>query len=47
MVREVVSVESRIEQVTVYASGARVRRVATLARSCANASCVSSGCHSP
>lgn len=30
MTREVVSVESRIEQVTVYARGARVRRVATL-----------------
>lgn len=30
MVREVVSVESRLEQVTVYAHGARVRRVATL-----------------
>ncbi|HEX5061419.1 MAG TPA: mucoidy inhibitor MuiA family protein, partial [Kofleriaceae bacterium] len=30
MAREVVSVESRIEQVTVYASGARVRRVASL-----------------
>jgi len=30
MVREVVSVESRIEQVTVYAHGARVRRVASL-----------------
>ncbi len=30
MVREVVSVESRIEQVTVYANGARVRRVASL-----------------
>jgi hypothetical protein len=30
MAREVVSVESRIEQVTVYAHGARVRRVATL-----------------
>ncbi|HEY5947271.1 MAG TPA: DUF4140 domain-containing protein, partial [Kofleriaceae bacterium] len=30
MVREVVSVESRIEQVTVYASGACVRRVASL-----------------
>src|SRR5262245_38536410 len=30
MASEVVSVESRIEQVTVYAGGARVRRVATL-----------------
>jgi hypothetical protein len=30
MAREVVSVESRIEQVTVYANGARVRRVASL-----------------
>jgi hypothetical protein len=30
MAREVVSVESRLEQVTVYAHGARVRRVATL-----------------
>src|SRR5262245_52363364 len=30
MVREVISVESRIEQVTVYESGARVRRVASL-----------------
>lgn len=30
MVREVVSVESRLEQVTVYAHGARVRRVATV-----------------
>jgi hypothetical protein len=30
MAREIVSVESRIEQVTVYAQGARVRRVATL-----------------
>ncbi|HEY5921790.1 MAG TPA: mucoidy inhibitor MuiA family protein [Kofleriaceae bacterium] len=30
MAREVVSVESRIEQVTVYAHGARVRRVASL-----------------
>ena len=30
MTREVISVESRIEQVTVYAAGARVRRVATL-----------------
>ena len=30
MAREVVSVESRLEQVTVYAHGARVRRVATV-----------------
>jgi hypothetical protein len=30
MAREVLSVESRLEQVTVYAHGARVRRVATL-----------------
>ena len=30
MAREVVSVESRIEQVTVYACGARIRRVASL-----------------
>src|SRR4051812_37077724 len=30
MAREVVSVESRLEQVTVYAHGARLRRVATV-----------------